>query len=147
MRELVAEMVEIARTKASEDYLLAPVFGAFAEGASSYDIVFVALLGSTSEEDRVLKNACEALVRGAKVIESQIASLNDIDLKHIAYRLASLMMALAYAPYNEEVLRNYLVREVVLTHMMLTGAIQVIEFTSKEVAKIIAQGGPPTLEA
>ncbi|AYJ73891.1 hypothetical protein phiLo_39 [Thermus phage phiLo] len=125
-RELVAEVVELTKTKSKEDFFLAPIFEAFAKGANSYHIVFGSLLGSVSEEDQALKNAREDLLRGAKVIRSQIASLNDIDLKHIAYRLSSLMVALAYAPYNEEVLRNHLMREVVLTHMMLTGAIQVL---------------------
>lgn len=148
-RELVAEMVELTKTKSKEDVFLAPIFEAFAKGANSYHIVFGALLGSVSEEDQALKNACEDLLRGSKVIWSQTASLNDTDLEHIAYRLSSLMMALAYAPYNEEVLRNNLMSEVVLTHMMLTGAIRVFTLTNKEVAKLIMaqyREEPPILE-
>lgn len=147
LEQLVADIIKVAKEQANDAGELAPVFTAFAEAASGYNIVFLALRGQISKDDPALRQACRSMHRTAHAFWPHLSGIEDVDLRHLAYRLVRLLATLAEAPHNKEVFEHYLRSEVVLTHMMLTGAIQVITLTNKEVAELISQDKPQSLEA
>ena len=147
LERLVADIIEVAKEQANGAGELAPVFTAFAEATSGYNIVFLALRGQISKDDPALRQACRSMHRTAHAFGPHLSGIEDVDLQHLGYRLASLLETLAEAPYDKEVFEHRLMREVVLTHMMLTGAIQALTLTNKEAAELIGQDEPQSLEA
>ncbi|QAY18121.1 hypothetical protein [Thermus phage TSP4] len=147
LEQLVADIIGVAKEQANNAGELVPVFTAFAEAALGYNIVFLALKGQISKDDPALKRACRSMHRTARAFWPHLSGIQDVDLWHLAYRLVRLLTTLAEAPHNKEVFKHCLESEVVLTHMMLTGAIQVITLTNKEVAELIGQDEPQSIEA
>lgn len=147
LEQLVAEIIEVAKEEANGAGELAPIFTAFAEATLGYNIVFLALRGQISEDDPALRQACRSMHRAARAFWPRLSSIEDDDLRHLGLRLVSLLATLAEAPRNKEVFKHHLMSEVVLTHMMLTGAIQAFTLTNKEAAELISQDEPQSLEA